>query len=125
MASNPWFRLYGMEMFADPKLRPLKVEYRLLWVAVLTAAGASPEPGVLLVTESQPVTERDLADLANMHWRTVRTGMDVLVDVGVVELDLDRGSWFVPKWHERQFSSDRSTERVRRHRTRGSEGAHS
>jgi len=111
---NPWFRLYGVEMMADPKIRALKVEHRWLWIAVLTLAGASPIPGLLLVTESLPVTERDLAATAGLHWRTVRAGMAALLDLGLIEADLDRDTWRVKNWDKRQFRSDRSTERVTR-----------
>jgi hypothetical protein len=113
--SRPWFRFY-VEAVHDRKLRRLKPEHRWLFVACLAAARQSPEPGVLLVGEDDPMGLDDLADVAAMPPRQVEQGMDVLTEVGVVEWDDALGGWFVPAWQDRQYESDDVTQRTRKHR---------
>jgi hypothetical protein len=114
----PWLRLYT-EMPTDPKIRRLEVPHRWLYVVVLCLARQSPVPGSLMLTEQQPITEADLAEEAGLHWRTVRSGMARLADVGLVVVDLDRDTWQVPTFERRQPVSDSSTSRVAKHRARG------
>lgn len=69
-----WFRWYN-ETISDRKLRRLPTAQRWLWVAVLTLARQSPEPGRLLLSESVPVTEDDLVDAAAIDMEDVRAGL--------------------------------------------------
>jgi len=109
----PWFRVY-VEMFADVKIRRLKVEHRWLWLAVLAAARQSPTPGVLLLTEDEPLTCDDLADHAALPVKTVIAGMGELTKRGL--LTFEHGVWTVTKWQDRQFASDDPGPRVAKHR---------
>lgn len=111
---RPWFRFYT-EALTDPKLRRLTPAQRWLWVAVLGAARQSPTPGVLMLTESEPLTCGDLADLAGMPEKATREGLGRLEELGLVAVD-DDGAWSVPKWNDRQFESDDTTARTRKHR---------
>lgn len=112
---QPWFRFY-VEAMHDRKLRRLPVAHRWLWVAVLAASRQSPEPGTLLVTESEPTTYDDLADIAALPVTQVRSGVAAFIAAGMLtEVD---GVWTVPKWSERQFQSDDVTERTTQHRSR-------
>lgn len=118
----PWLRLYT-ELPRDPKIRRLRVEYRWLWICILTAAGDSPQRGTLLFENGQPWTDDDLADLAQLDRRTCKKGTQILHELGMLTADLDTGAWVVSSWNERQFQSDVSgTERVRKHRKRKAEG---
>jgi hypothetical protein len=110
---RPWFRLY-VEVFADPKLRRLTPAQRWLWVVVLGAARQSPTPGVLLITEREPVTIADLAETSGVKLPEAKAGMARMVDLGMVELDDD--VYRVAKWSERQYESDDTTERTRKYR---------
>jgi len=114
--ARPWFRFYT-EAMGDQKLRTLKPAHRWLWVGVLAAARQSPEAGVLLVTESMPHRGATLADFVGLTPREVVTGMNELEDRGMVERD-ELGRWVVPRFRDRQYESDTSTERTRRHRSR-------
>lgn len=111
----PWFRFY-VEAVADKKLRRQKPETRWLFVACLAAARSSVEPGVLLVAEGVPMHEADLADFAGLTIRQTTAGVQALLEVGVIAFDEEAQAWFVPAWAERQYESDLSTERVRKHR---------
>lgn len=117
----PWFRFY-VEAVHDRKLRRLKVETRWLFVACLAAARQSPEPGWLLVGENDPMDWDDLADFAGMTRKQVETGTDALTAAGVLAFDITRNAWHVPSWNDRQYESDTSTPRTRKHRSQQDEG---
>lgn len=116
---RPWFRFY-VEAFPDPKLRRLKPEYRWLFVACLGAARQSPEPGMLMVSEDIPMTDRDIADYAGMDVRSVRAGMKALCEIGLITTSLTRHheqiAYRSPTFQKRQFESDDVTMRTRKHR---------
>ena len=114
----PWLRLYT-ELPKDRKIRRRSVAERWLWVAVLCAAGESPVRGTLLLAEGAPLTEDDLADLANLPLSTVRKGLRSFIADDLLTHDLDNGALVVTKWDERQFKSDANgAERMRRSRHR-------
>lgn len=118
---RPWFRFY-VEAVHDRKLRRLKPEQRWLFVACLAAARQSVVPGVLLVSDREPMTNDDLADFAGMTLRATEVGMSALILAGVIVVDrwtpeMHKEAFIVPAWGERQYESDNSTARVEKHRT--------
>ncbi len=118
--ARPWFRFYT-EAMGDPKLRTLSPAHRWLWVGVLAAARQSPLAGVLLVAEDIPHTIATLADYVALKERDVDAGMTELQKRGCVERDI-LGCWTVPKFQERQYESDNSTKRTRKHRSGNGDG---
>lgn len=108
---HPWFRFY-CEALTDRKLRRLTPAQRWLWVAVLATARQSPDPGVLLIAEGIPATVGDLAEMAGVKPAEAREGVTRMVELGLIEGD----PWSVTKWKQRQFESDTSTPRTRKHR---------
>jgi hypothetical protein len=112
----PWFRFY-VEAAGDRKLRRLTPGERWLWVMVLAAARHSPVPGVLLVTDDEPMTMAELADFAGMKEREVRAGVEKMDGLGLL-YERGDGALVVPKWDARQPVSDDVTARTRKHRTR-------
>lgn len=104
-AKKPWFRLYG-EMVRDVKLRRLTPGQRWLWVVMLAAASDSPIRGVLMLTETVPLTWTDLVDASGLKLREIETGADLMQDLGMLGYDSDADAWFVPAWSERQYESD-------------------
>lgn len=114
--ARPWFRFYT-EALHDPKLRRMPATHRWVWVAVLGAARQSCVPGVLLVSETQPMDEHDLADLSAVPVREIRKALDAMKAAGMVSRNEDE-AWFVTKWNERQFETDNTTERTRKHRSK-------
>lgn len=121
--ARPWFRFY-VEAMSDPKMRRLSPAQKWLWVAVLAASRQSCMPGFLMVSERVPYSWADLADYAGMKLREVERGTDLLTELGMIEFDPDLGAWCVPKWNDRQYESDSSTERTAKHRhnERGNNG---
>lgn len=116
-ASRPWFRFYT-EAVADQKLRTLSPVHRWLWVALLSAARMSPEPGVLLVSADIPHTKATLADLAAVRERDVVAGLAEFEKRHMVAEDTERGCWVVIHFGDRQYESDTSTARTRKHRVK-------
>lgn len=112
---QPWFRFY-VEAVTDPKLRRLTPAQKWLWVVVLAAAKQSHIEGWLMLTEREPMTAKDVADLAGMKEREVASGIDALVRLGLLEFDAVLGSWQVVAWDRRQYPSDDATTRTRKHR---------
>lgn len=112
---KPWFRFYT-EAVGDRKLRRLAPETRWLFVACLSAARMSPQPGTLLVSDGVQMVEEDLVDIACLSAGAVRRGLSSLLTAGLLDRD-QNGCLFVPKWRERQFESDVSTDRTRKHRS--------
>lgn len=110
----PWFRFY-VEAPADRKVRRMKPEHRWVWVCVLCAARSSPTPGELWVAPGDPMTVDDLADLAGVPSKVAAAAVAHMVRLGMVA-----GSepWTVPAWGDRQYESDTSTERVKKHRAK-------
>lgn len=140
---RPWFRLYT-ETLTDPKIRRLTPSQRWLWVAVLAAARQSPIPGQLLLTETEPMTDRDLAHLADLSVKVTRAGLEKLTELGLVAMVMqrpidadgddpgrvagasrarggrDQGGEVltVTKWNDRQFESDEANNRSKKHRSK-------
>lgn len=114
----PWFRFYA-EAPSDRKVRRLKrPEQKWVWVCCLCLARQSPLPGFLLISDREPVTLEDLADLAGMPEPAVSKAVAAMQSVGLIERDDMLGAWFIPSWDSRQYPSDTSTDRVRAHRER-------
>lgn len=111
--SRPWLRLYT-ELLADRKVRRLDVDHRWLWVVCLVLARMSPKPGELLIADDEPVTIADIADQSGMKPARVEAGMKQLEALGMVASG--PGGWSIPAWWERQYESDTSADRVRKHR---------
>ncbi len=113
--SRPWLRLYSA-MPLDPKVRQLSTAECWVWVCCLCAAGSSPQPGVLLISDQVPFDGASLADLARVKTRVVESALAKLEAVGM--LAREGNAWRVVAWESRQYESDVSTERVRRLRAR-------
>lgn len=112
---KPWFRMY-CETFYDPKIRRLKPDQRWVWAAVLAGARQSPRPGLLLLSEDEPMTITDIAELAGVTPAVARTALKAMERLGMVNDNGPGAYWSVPKWNDRQFESDDSTPRARKSR---------
>lgn len=108
-----WVRLYT-EITHDRKLRRLPATERWLWVTMLCLASKSPVPGTLLLSKDVPVTVDDLADAAAIPRDDVASGIENFKRQKMLEED--SGVYRLINWDKRQFVSDSSTERVRKHR---------
>lgn len=130
-----WFRFYD-EAVSDKKLhkiaRDTGIEFLQVlgfWAAVLSLANDSPERGVLLITDTDPVTLNDVSQIVHCDFSTLETLCAAFlkakmltrkrfkaVTCNVSETPSDSCVLSVVNWNKRQFSSDQSTARVRKHR---------
>jgi hypothetical protein len=100
----PWFRMYS-DVINDPKVMRLAEATRWHWVAVLCVACKSG---------GRVPPTRDVAFLLRMTEKAAALILTELHSAGLLDRD---GDGFVPhNWDGRQFKSDRSNERVQRHR---------
>lgn len=119
-APRHWFRFY-VEAMQDPKIRGLSPTHRWLWVAILGIARSSCITGHLLVAETMPYTDEQIADWAALKVREVQGGLRELEARGMISWSPDLECWFVTRWVERQYESDSSTVRTRRYRAKPKE----
>jgi len=77
-------------------------------------AKESPKPGYLLLSEEIPITVEDIADEACVDEEEVRDALVKFQEQNMIHEE--DGVWVITNWHKRQFSSDSSTERVKRFR---------
>lgn len=119
--ARPWFRFY-VEACSDRKLRRLKPAQRWLWVSVLAAARQSPEPGVLFDGEiGEPMTDAGIADFAGMTPSDVTRTLPLFERAEMIDRH-ESGAWHVTNFGRRQYESDVSTNRTRKHRSKERSG---
>ena len=102
----PWFRLYT-ETVDDEKLRLLAFEDRWHFIAILCCKGK----GMLDEGENTQLLERKLAVKLGVQLRELEEIKRRLSEVELVD-----ENWQPIGWEKRQYVSDNSTDRVRRHR---------
>lgn len=97
--SNPWLRLYH-EWDSDPKVQSMTevMQRRLIMLFCSKCRG-------------ETLQETDRA----FHWRISETELAATKSVFIAKGFIDE-KWELLNWNSRQFLSDSSTERVRRHR---------
>lgn len=103
--SLPWFRFYA-EALDDPKCDRLPGDVYKVWVKLLCIA--CKRGGTLPGRD-------ELAYMLRMSDNDASAALDRLIDVGLVDIAPDR-SLQPHNWEGRQFRSDSSTDRVRKHR---------
>ena len=102
--TNPWFRIHS-ELLNDPKVQQLDGETFKIWVNLLCATNDA------VASTLQSVA---CPFLLRIPEETFATAYATLHDAGLL-IEVDGG--FQPKgWKKRQFLSDNSTERSRKHR---------
>lgn len=68
------------------------------------------------------MTAEDIADAAALPLRDTKSGIERLQKLGLIERDKNADTWFLPKWNERQYESDTSTDRTAKHRSNNGDG---
>lgn len=112
--SSQWVRVYT-EITRDRKLRRYPASVRWAWVTILCMAKESPVAGVLLLSASVPITIEDIADEAAISVEEAEKAVDAFLAQDMLEMGTD-GTFRLTNWDTRQFESDNSSERSRRHR---------
>ena len=106
-----WFRLYH-EMIDDPKIGTLSDSEFRLWVEILCLASIERNSGDtnLTVTETEWKLRKPVAET-----------LKKLLQRGIVTFQKrfdGEQTIFVTKWKLRQYQSDSSTKRVKKHRVK-------
>lgn len=104
--SLPWFRMYT-EIIDDEKIRLLAFEDRWHYVAILACKGK----GILDEKQEPQMLARKLSVKLGLQLRELDEVHRRLMEVGLVDKH-----WQPVAWDSRQFKSDSSKERVRKHR---------
>ncbi len=112
---KPWFRMY-CEITGDRKLRSLPPDLRWVWVAVMALARTSPVPNHLMVSESLPCSDDDIADEAAVTVAKARQALTAFAERGMIHRNEELRCWVVTNFGRRQFESDDSTPRSRKKR---------
>ena len=107
MKHNPWFRMYT-EAIDDEKLRLLAFEDRWHYVAILCCKGS----GLLDDDSDDQLRMRKIAVKLGVQLRELDEIARRLSEVGLIDQDTLQPM----NWDARQFRSDSSANRVRRHR---------
>jgi len=99
--SNPWFRLYS-EFAHDPKVQMMSeaMQRRLVMLFCYRCSNVT-----------KPLQEQEFAFLLRISNEDLQETKRLFVEKGVID-----GDWNVINWDKRQFISDSSYERVKRHR---------
>ena len=117
MAEMTWFRFYN-ETLSDRKLEKIRdiTGHKMsaimgVWSIMLLMASESPKRGKLMLTEDYPVTPADVLKRADEDDPKI---IDAFKSFGLITID--GGVISISNWDKRQFTSDNSTDRVRKHR---------
>jgi len=121
----PWFRFYS-ETPRNPKIRKAAqlagvsfLEALGFWSVILSLAGESPERGKLLVTFRERFSNGDIAHECNADETLVEKLIESFLRFEMLERD-EAGVLSIKNWNKYQYTSDNSTERVRRFREKRS-----
>lgn len=123
MAENPypWCRLYS-EAGGDPKFDIVADETGLdrlvvvgAWTILMCLANGSPVRGSLYVTFLKRYSNNALSAILRFDSGNFEKLMKSFISMDIFELD-ENGAYRFKNWEKRQFTSDSSTERVKKYR---------
>ena len=112
-----WFKLYGVEMLADPKYQRLNAAERSCWITLLCLA--SLDDGNVRHCEESYLIGHSGIDPASNEWHKCHGVLMKFEMLGMIERARDeRGIEYliVKNWQKRQEHTSESYERVKKHR---------
>jgi DnaD/phage-associated family protein len=123
--STPWFRLYS-EVLSDRKIQRIVTVTKQpkaliigVWTTLLSIASDSPERGRLLISEGLPVTLDDISFETGLDTTACQEILKAFTEMNMISVE--QGVYEISQWESRQFTSDSSTDRVRKFRDRQKE----
>lgn len=127
MAQMSWFRFYS-EAAHDRKIIMAaraagisKLEMVGAWTTLLCLANDSPLRGRLYVTFQERFTATDIETELETDSKTTQEILSALMRYEMLDQD-ENGAYRVKNWQKRQFESDKSTNRVQKHREKQQDG---
>jgi len=125
MSKLPWFRFYS-EALRDTKLDMICEETGFPMTTVIGAftillclANDSPKRGALYVTFQKRFSNADVTRRFRMSAEETDILLKAFVEYEIIEIK-DK-AYTIKNWNKRQFESDNSTARVKKHRTKVTE----
>lgn len=117
----PWFRLYS-ELLNDKKIDRICREYGYsnalvvgIWVTLLSLANESDDRGKLLISAEIPYDMDDFISITKVDRETLVNIIRGFIQFSMLSKD-EGGPYIIKNWDSRQFKSDCSSDRVRKHR---------
>lgn len=117
----PWFRLYT-EILDDKKIKRVcrvtgesKALVIGVWVILLTLASDSDERGLLYISDDTPYTIDDLSAETGLDEDALVTVLNEFTKLGMLA-KVENETLQISKWNDRQYKSDVSSARVKKHR---------
>lgn len=121
MSNMPWFRFYS-EALNDRKIQRIcrmaqqpKAVVIGVWATFLCLANDSPERGKLMFAEDMWLTEEEIQSETGLDPVTFGKVVKAFQQLEMISIG---AGYMITNWDSRQFGSDNSTERVRRHRAK-------
>ncbi len=99
--SNPWFRLYS-EIIDDEKVQMMPFEHQRHLIMLFALRGQRP---------TEKMTSQQIAFRLRVSETLLETLHETFLKHGFIEKN-----WAITNWNKRQFISDSSTDRVKKHR---------
>lgn len=103
-----WFRFYS-EFRSDPKMRRMPIPHRYAFIMLLCLASENNERGTISGLDDDDIAFE--LEMSTEDWLTLKAKFKAK---GLIDFEGDKIQ--ITKWHERQFTSDSSAERVAKHR---------
>ena len=88
-----------------------------IWITLLALGNESPERGRLLISLDLPITIDELEEETGLPAETILSAIDAFKELGMLN---GKSTIEITNWGKRQFQSDYSTARVRKHRAKRS-----
>jgi len=117
----PWFRLYT-EILDDKKIKRVcrvtgesKALVIGVWVILLALASDSDERGLLYISDETPYTIDDLSAETGLDEDALVTVLNEFTKLGMLA-KVENETLQISKWNDRQYKSDVSSARVKKHR---------
>lgn len=124
--SIPWFRFYS-ETLDDLKLTRASIEAGVdkvvilgVWAGLLALSNSSPVRGKLLLSEDLPLTVKEMALKIGIGDEQLAAIVEAFANLKMVHWNDEVLT--ITNWDDRQFMSDDSGPRVKRHRERQRNG---
>ncbi len=119
MGGMPWFRVYS-EILDDRKIKRIvkktgqsKALIIGVWICILALANEGSERGKLSISDDIPYTAEDIEDETGLPSEIIEQLLDEFRSLGMIN---GKSTIEITNWDKRQFKSDSSTARVKKHR---------
>lgn len=111
-----WFKFYGSEFLADPKMVSLSIAEKIVWVILLCLASSTDKKGVVRFITEEKLMLMAGVDPKKDEWQETKGVLDKFEKMEMVEQDKETETILVINFEKRQNSVLSGAERVERYR---------